>query len=259
MDSTKITGNKTPSTNFIVILFVFAFLLVFLSWIFTQNLRHIPDNETIDLSTSSDKLLISWYNSELHNCIDKFRVDDDDDIASLFLERNYNVTHNKNKLVIGNNIGEAVKLFTDQSLTENKIKIYDIRSMVGIDGEIAYVPSKSIRKKLQRYFLRENIHVDLDFLHKIMANNLDITARKFLYNKLNDRWNTIRSLHNSHVINNKGSYLYMFNTDIINVTGTIDHDSDKGRVTKYNLLCSDLEFKYFIERLTKSSQIQVRI
>lgn len=254
METEKTSTSKTPSTNFIIILFVFAFLLVFFSWFFTQNLRHIPEYSDINLEGNCDKLVTAWYQSELQNHTDKIRINDDLDIASEFIERNYNITINKNKLVIGDDIANAVKTLTGKHISDTKIKIYDIRSMVGIPGEIAYVPSKSLRRKLQKHLDNSEKSVDINFLDKIMSKNLDTTARKFLFDKLNERWNRLLSLQDPRIMNNKGSYLYMFNTDISKVTGSIEHNSSKGVITRYNLLCSDLEFKYFIERLTKDSK-----
>jgi hypothetical protein len=219
-----------------VITFLIAAIVCFyLYYIITKYraLHHIDPNGTLNLQSTDNQLLDSWY--EKYAVTNSINFDLQD-IACKLLHRLFNITVDKNLLVIGDGITN--KLLPNENLGPND-KVFDLRSFIGINLQIVLIHDKFLRKKL---ILRN--HPDIVFLNGLINNNLDTLALGYIQKILKLRWEKILETGNPNILNNGDSFLLLKVNDIPNVTSFKTHHGER-----INLLCSDIIFGELIKRL----------
>ena len=246
---------------FLLVSILIAAIAIIYVWYASRGLNSISDDVILALDTDEDKILSQWYQTQIKPTFD-FQTNDTE-VAVKYLKRLYDLDVDPNSIVVGSSLNAQYRKLTQRRLatqyTAGADCLFDLRSTIGIPGEIAVVMDPRIRTTLFR-----NNTTDASMFTAIINNELDITARDYLHELLNQRWERIRQLNDPNVINSGGSYLYLNitretvsgSTSVLvfdNVTGLITEDG-----ARINLLCSNLEFETLIARWKKSlSNIEV--
>lgn len=244
---------------FIIISITVVLLYILYIWYRTRYLNHVPDTSTLELHTESDKLLTHWYSMNLGTT--HFPIINDLDLASKFLKQLYDIEPNTSYLVIGHKFDKSLyKTHTGHNIQTiyngmkpimNTDVIYDIRSTLGLPGEIAIIHDRELVRMLRR----KTPSIDGSMLDAVLDSNLWSGARDFLQSVLQARWNKIKSIYgNTTQIRETGSYAYV--DDKIHVVQDISNEAQVielfGSVLslggRINLLCSDYEFEACIVR-----------
>jgi len=242
---------------FVIITLMMTIFAILYVWYVTNGLKYAADNATLSLETDDDKLLSNWYeenNKETY----QFNVNDLE-IAVKYLQRVHDINVDQNLIVIGTDLEQYYHNITGKVLsrkfsTESN-SLFDIRSNLGKNGEIAIIRDNNLRKRIQR-----KTKANLTEINQIMDNNLDIMARDYIRDTLKIRWNQINSLDDPNIINNDGSYLYIKENAKIEIGS---HVTVIEKVTalvtplgsRLNLLCTNLEFDSLITRWKKYLEI----
>lgn len=236
---------------FLIGAIIIAVLAVLYVWYVTRGKNSIPDDATILLDTEDDKLLHHWYDNNIQPDYD-FNVDDVE-IAVKYLLRVHEIEVDPSLIVVGSNLAAKYVYLVQESLPTNYSAgsdcLFDIRSHLGINGEIAIIHNPKIRANLQR-----DCTGDLTTIRLIMNNEMDIIARDFLRETLRLRWEQILALNDPSVVNREGSYLYVRTPeDTANLAQPVII-LNKVRALKtpqgarINLLCTNLEFETLMAR-----------
>jgi hypothetical protein len=258
---------------FLVASLLVALLAILYVWYITRWRDAIPDTQPVPLETEDDKLLVHWYNMQLTHSYDSHP--DDIAIAATFLQRIYNIQIDPGFLVIGTNLSDQYRntsvetiYNTSQSNLDpvQRDYIFDIRSVLGKNGEIAIIHNPQIRNRLY-----QANNLDMSEINTIMSHELDLPARDYFREVLQHRWKQIRQLNDRNVLNSQqqeGSYLYLVAVEVVidAALGTVPPDNtvivfspqNTGGVTatiapngaRINLLCTDLEFETLMKRWT---------
>lgn len=220
---------------YLVFLVLVSVISVILMWKLSKNKNLLPIDEILQLSTSDNYLLYDWYKN-LEGTQELY--EDDNVIAARLIENLYGIKICPDFIVIGNNIKIKYYKLTGRKLVPGET-FFDIRSAVGLEGEICVIKNVEVRNILQK-----NAEVDcMDEIRKLVGNNLDKVVRDYLENILRYRWNKILELNDSNVLNDEGSYLYVKSFPGENVE---TKETPYGR--RINLLCKDKEFETMISR-----------
>lgn len=239
---------------FLIAAIIFAIVAVLYVWYITRGLNSIDDNAVLPLESDEDKLLKHWYKANMQQVYD-FNVNDVE-IAAKYLQRIYNIEINPGLLVVGKNLISQYYALTHSSLSyeyrPNADCIFDLRSSLAKEVEVAIIHSDRVRHELQRHNSGDLTEVSL-----IMNSDLDGIAHEFISNVLKFRWEQIDALHDPNVLNHEGSYLYYRSPEGTR-PGTTVTILDKvnalvipfGPTTRarVNLLCSNYEFEALIRR-----------
>lgn len=233
------------SYYFIIFAFIIAVIAIIYIWHVSKQYTSISDDKILLLDTNDDRILSDWYYHHIKQSFDFDLNLDTYDISSKFINRIYNIDIDPNLLVVGLDIKSQyfykttniLPLFSDSTKHDC---FFDIRSLVGKEGEIAIIYDSKVRS-----FLRNNNNnYDITNLNSIIDNNLDIKAKEYLVAVLKYRNDTLTSLNYPGLLNIDGTYAYFENNNIPNV---------ETLKTKFgyriNLLCTDLEFDTLIKRL----------
>jgi len=214
----------------------------------------LSDVATIDLSGDDNPLLTPWYNAHLHLndiVINNHNNGDNYAIAARFLARLHGLRINKEELVIGENLqGQYHKISGRVLIPSNW---FDIRSVLGIKGEIAI-----INNAIHRDHLRRTNTLDMHEIAAIMNANLDKAARDFVSDILRQRWDTLTQLgHPDLVMDERLSKSYAYFTAEDGIIGGIPNII--GMVTdntiRINLLTDEISFRTFIQRYRKEAEL----
>lgn len=224
------------STTFIASMIIIGVIAIIFFW---MKVKNIKEQQIIDLSNSKDKLAEPQYESMVRKKGDRELLEKKEKkkIAAMFLEKHYDIIVSPRYIVYGINLPYHYKKITGKNISI----LYDMRSVLGINGEITVVKNKK-----QRDSFPEDETIDFAIVKDLMDKDLDKKIKDYLYKKLAERWMRLTSLNNPNIINNKGSFLYCKDSDIHNIIGETQLN-----ITKYNLLCSDLEFESLITRLSQ--------
>lgn len=222
------------SYYWIITFLIAAVVCYYVYYIITKhrslNIHQLDPNGKLDLQSTSNQLLDSWY--EQYAVTNSINFDLQD-IACKLLERLFKITVDKNLLVIGDG-----NLLAEENLSHND-KVFDLRSFIGINLQIVVVHDKHLRKKL---ILRNQ--PDIVFLNGLINNNLDTLALGYIQKVLKFRWEKILETGNPNILNNGDSFLFLKVNDIPGVASfTTPHGE------RINLLCSDIVFNELIKRL----------
>ena len=156
---------------------------------------------------------------------------------------------------MGTNLSSQYTKLTGKQLLSRYVPnvdcIFDIRSTIGKDGEIAIIYN-------QKYvdILRHHNNYNLSEINDIIDSEIDILARDFLQDILKFRWEQISQANNTNVLNSEGSYLYMtIPEEILSPETVLLPGNIIAAITplgaRINLLCSNLEFESLISRLNR--------
>jgi hypothetical protein len=262
---------------FLVFFAMITLIFIFYVWYVTRYTHSIPDNQLVPLNTDDDKILIHWYNAYINHVFDFQNTDLE--IAAKYLRRIHKLEINPNLLIVGTNLEEQYTKITgdklepkysfeiEKSKSDTEIDpridkvdcIFDIRSTLGKNGEIAVIHNPRIRNILYR-----TNNLNLSEVNSIIDNDMDLTARDHIGEVLKFRWEQIRQLNDHDIINTKsqqGSYLYLrvpnesttepsnqgLNEKTITVLKSVAAMSTP-RGARINLLCSNYEFESLIKR-----------
>lgn len=215
---------------FIIALIIVAFLSIIYVWYLSKSINYYPEDQILDLSTDDDKLLSNWYATNLH-IMYEYGVNELE-LASTYLHNVYDLEIDQDLLVVGNDIGQQYNALTNKELPKDCL--FDLRSSLGISGEIAIIKNKGIRNRLRR-----NNNYDFKMLYEIVKSNVDKNAHIALQEILKYRWTKITEVLG---LEGAGSYLYL-PEEIPNVNSLKINN-----MYRTNLLCSDLEFNTFLKR-----------
>lgn len=238
----------------LVTLVIIALISIAYVWYVTRGLNSIADDQPLSLDSDDDKLLIHWYKLYTKNSFD-FNITDQQ-IAAKYLQRIHNIDINHNLIVAGNNLDAQYHKLTGNHLlsvyTDNSDCIFDIRSVIGKNGEIAIIHNDKIRDSLK---MTNNLN--LSDINDVIDSDIDTVARDFLQEILRGRWQQITDTNNSSILNSEGSYLYMTLPDDILSPDTVTLPGNIiAAITpigaRINLLCTHLEFESLISRLSQS-------
>lgn len=214
-----------------VLLFMFIAVVVIVTiiWYLSKPYRYMPDSEILDLSDSKDELVLPWITKkEISNS----------EMEELLLKALKIDTTN---VVYGHNLRSLYNKLTGKVLRTNKTW-FDLRTLTSFPAELAVVDDSNVAFSMRKKFK----DLDLKDLTYIMAVDPELTVTNYLKQILDSRWETIRGLNDTKVINNNGTYLY-YKTDTDTIFGNV-----KGSLTseglRLNLLCSNLQFKTLISR-----------
>lgn len=227
---------------FIIILIIVALLSILYVWYISKSINNYPDDKILDLSTDEDKILSNWYSDNL-KIIYEYGINEED-IAVEYLHNVYNLEVDPKSIVIGNNIYSQYMKITGKELPKDSI--FDLRSSLGIPGEIAIITNNKIRNKL----IRTN-NYDIKMLYEIVKSGVDKNAHLVLQEILKYRWTKIKETLN---LEGSGSYLYLQSENIPDTStfevfpGVVSSVTDNS--FRINLLCTDLEFNTFLKRAT---------
>lgn len=223
-------------------LIIISCVVIILTWMFTYSYRHIPDSENLDLSTDDNTLFGKWL---LDNIKPSLIIDlDDFATAADFIQRNFQEEIDPSSIVVGENLqssyykltGKYLALFNEA--TEGD-KIFHLRDIIGIEGEIAVISNpKTV------IALRQSNEFSMNKLHSLITVDGDKLCYNYLQNVLTSRWKIINDLQSESVINTYGSYLYLKGVTIPNVS-----TYENNKLHRINLLCTDLQFKTLIQRI----------
>lgn len=223
-------------------LIVISVAVIILTWMFTYSYRHIPDSEILDLSTDNNMLFGKWLSDNIKTSL----VIDLDDFATAadFLQRNFQEEIQPSSIVVGENLQASYYKLTKKYLvpfneSTDKDRIFHLRDIIGISGEIAVISDPTIVASLRR-----SNEFSMNQLHSMISVEGDKLCYNYLQNILTNRWKIINDLQSESVINSYGSYLYLKNVTTPNVQV---HQIDK--ISRINLLCTDLQFKTLIQRI----------
>ena len=220
---------------YLVISFAVALIAVIYIWWVTRGLGTISDDTILLLNTTDNYLFAEWYKHHIKPSFD-FNINEYE-IAARLLHSLYDIEVDPNLIVIGNDIASQYHKLTRKYLPSDSI--YDIRSAIGINTEIALIYDDRLRS-----ILRRNNNLDsFNDIPPIIETKLEIVAKKYLSQILKYRWNKIIELGDDRVINNSGTFLYMTACDIPNVETALTPIG-----FRLNLLCGNLEFETLISR-----------
>lgn len=198
-----------------------------------RSLYHV--DKVLSLHTTENAILDLWYiKKSVTSLVTLFDIQE---LASQLLLKIYNISVDKNLLVMSDNLSD--KLI-------NVHQIYDLRSTIGINIEIAVVDDDDLRKKVIIKTLDDDI--DIGFLNGVINNDLYSLTKTYVPKILESRWQKILSGgFDGYIPNDNKSFIYIKN-DI-----DLEKLNIKSLPTKFgqriNLLCSDLDFNSLLERL----------
>lgn len=259
--------------SYLVFLIIFTIVLILIAWLYSKYLSYYNSNKVLSLESDDDELLTDWYKSnikpiytvELNNTI----------IAAKYISQIYNIDIDPSLLVVGQNLSDKFiniissnnfntkdqKLFMSSNINDissiikdNNI-LFDIRSSLGINCDIAIIHNSNLRNKLQKDSL-----YDLYTLDSILETNHALAVHKYLSNELNARWDVISSINLPNILNNNGSFVYLkvdpnFYSDKYYNTVITIFDNIQATMTpkgaRINLLCSHNNFKLLMTRLSQ--------
>jgi len=234
---------------YLIISFVISIIAIIYIWYITRNISFISDNELLPLNTTSNSLLSNWYKKYAKPSFTFFI--DEYLTASTLLKRLYNLEIDPNIILIGENLSSQYYNITrqhllpfssDTSYSPHLNYLFDIRSSIGLNYDIAIIHNPRILS-----LLRRTNTIDLSETISILDNELEVIAKNYLSQILKYRWDKINSIPDTNILNTTGSFLYLRHCNIANIE-TISTPFG----FRINLLCSDLEFETFINRWKKS-------
>ena len=227
-----------------------AVLAILYVWYVTRGLNSVTDTAVLSLETEEDKLLLHWYKANIRPAYD-FNVNDIE-IAAKYLHRVHGLDINPNLLVVGTNLDHQYYNHTRNLLSRKYVSgtdcLFDIRSNLAKNGEIAVIHNTKVRSVLQR-----DNSIDLTEVNIIMNNDLDVMARDYIQDVLKVRWDQINALDDPNVANYEGSYVYL-RVETNNRSGNpiTVFDTVTAMMTpsgaRINLLCTNYEFEALIRR-----------
>lgn len=227
---------------YLVFTFIIAIIAIIYIWYASREINSISDDKILSLETREDRILSNWYKQ---NIKPSFNFDlDENVIAAKFLHRIYDLEINPDLLVIGTDLASQYTSLSQQSLisgmnhTPASDCIFDIRSSIGKEGEIAIIHDVRIRS-----ILRNNNNYDPIELNAVLEYELDIIARDYLKTVMKYRWDKLIQLNNPNLINKEGTFAYFTDFNIPNV-----QTANTKQGVRINLLCTDLEFETLIKR-----------
>jgi len=232
---------------FLLITFIVALIAIFYIWYITLDLRSIPDDKILSLETDENKLLQQWFQNNITPSI--IPNLDANEVAAKFLRRMFNIEVDSNLLVLGTNITIPLNHKLSSQYQPGSDIIFDLRSMVGVTGNIMVIHDPNLRSQLRR-----NNNYDPSLLDTMMDKGADLVAREYIVKVLEYRWNKLLELNDPNILNNKGSYLYLRDCQIPNVT---TFTAKYGNKTRINLLCTDLEFETLLKRWSSQTSITI--
>ena len=234
---------------YLIISFLISIIAIIYIWYITRNISFISDSELLSLNTTDNSLLSNWYKRYAKPSFTFFI--DEYLTASTLLKRLYNIEIDPNNLVIGENLSSQYYNIThqhllpfssDTSYSSHLNYLFDIRSSIGLNYDIAIIHNPRLLS-----LLRRSNTIDLSETISIIDNELDIIAKNYLSQILKYRWDKINSISDINILNTSGSFLYLRHCNIPNIETV---STSLG--FRINLLCSDLEFETFINRWKKS-------
>jgi len=215
-------------------LIIVALLSILYVWYMSKTINNYPDDKILDLSNNNDSILSKWYESTIQII---YQYDNDEsEIAAEYLHNVYDLEVDPKLIVIGENLNSQYKKLTRKELPKNCI--FDLRSSLGIPGEIAIINNDKIRNILIR-----NNNYDIKLLYEIVKSKVDKIAHDALQEILKYRWSQITETLD---IKGFGSYLYLENDTEEIFPGVLSKITEEG--CRINLLCTDLEFNTFLKR-----------
>jgi hypothetical protein len=234
---------------YLVISFIIAIIAIIYIWYMTRSVNTIPDTTILALNTADNYLLESWYKRFAKPSL-VFDINEYETAARL-LKRLYDIDVDPNLIVIGENLSSQYYQITQMHLSshtnqQNSLEntVYDIRSAIGVNYDIAIINNPRVRATLRR-----NNTVDLSETIYIMSNELDVIARDYLKQILKYRWDKINEISDPSILNAGGTFLYLRECNIPNIE-TISTPFG----FRINLLCNDLEFETLIKRWSSSRE-----
>jgi hypothetical protein len=238
---------------FLIGAIIIAVLAIVYVWYVTRGRNSISDDATISLDTEDDKLLHHWYDSNIQPDYDFTTTDVE--IAVKYLHRIHEIEIDPSLLVVGSNLNATYLQLTQQAFPTTYVVgsdyLFEIRSHLAVNGEIAIVQNPAIRANLQRTSTG-----DLTTIRLIMNNEMDLMARDFVRETLRLRWEQILALNDPSVLNRGGSYLYLrapedaaMNQPILMLNKILALKTTQG--ARINLLCTNLEFETLMTRWRK--------
>ena len=237
----------------LLILVIIALISIAYVWYVTRGLHSLSEDQHLSLDSTDDKLLFHWYKLHTNH---SFNFDiTDQEIAKKYLHRIYDINVDAHFIVVGTNLSSQYTKLTGKQLLSRYVPnvdcIFDIRSTIGKDGEIAIIYN-------QKYvdILRHHNNYNLSEINDIIDSEIDILARDFLQDILKFRWEQISQANNTNVLNSEGSYLYLsIPEEILSPETVLLPGNIIAAITplgaRINLLCSNLEFESLISRLNR--------
>ena len=236
---------------YLFITLAIAIIAILYVWYMTRGINSIPDATTLLLNTTDNYLLADWYKHYLKPSL-VFDVNENE-VAVRLLQRLYNIQVDQNLIVTGNNIGSQYHTLTNRQISNdvtntNIDTIYDIRSAIGVNTDIALIHNERLRNTLRR----NNTSDFSSEILPIMESELEIVAKDYLDQVLKYRWGKIIELNDDRVTNNNDSkiamglydtFLYLRECNIPNI-----ESATTPMGFRINLLCGDLEFETLIKR-----------
>lgn len=254
---------------FIIFSILVVLLYIVYIWYKTQYSNYISDDVNVVLNDDDNKLLKHWYKMHIGDVV--FTDTNELDVAANFLLIMYGIEVDTNLIVIGDFIdrkfyleqtGQTLNtIYNDENIDCEGDIIYDIRSVLGLVGEIAIIHDQ----KLVMHMRRRTQSIDIGELDSIINSDICTGARDYLREVLKLRWDEIMKI-SPYTKHTTGSYLFLESGDkfhineypkdqmidnIIGFFGTTNKGHIMTQNGRTNLLCSDYEFRALIDRWGK--------
>jgi hypothetical protein len=231
-------------TTFISFTTLFLTFAIFYLWKKSRELNYIDPHVVLSLGNDNNGLARKWIDMNIKYEFD-FNIGSSFTTGSKLLSR---ITNKEIKypVLMGNNIYEkyseisGITLDRYEHFSNNDIDIYNIRNLIGIDGDIAVVKNNTFYEKL----IRKIDYFDDTEIKDLIYSDLDIILYNSTQNNLKYRWDIITKYLDNDLINRYGSYAYLKTSSIPNTTLK---KTSKGY--RLNMLCSSLEFDTLVSRL----------
>ena len=226
---------------YFIVLIMVTIIVVLYMWYVTRWKNYISDSEPLHLEGEENNIISNWY--KLYSTAPLDMTLDDINIAVKYLAKVHNLNIFESEMVVGNDLDIQYYEKTGKKLSliyrDDLDCIFDLRTELGKNIEIAVIRDTKIRKKLYR---DNTLHISE--INRILDSDIAITAKRYMKSILDERWDKIKKVNSDGVVNTYGSYLYL-KSDFI-YGDIITAESPYGK--RINLLCSDLDFEIFLNR-----------
>jgi hypothetical protein len=245
-------------------------VVLFFVWQKTKNLTH---DDVLILNSYKFPSLEQWYINHAEPTLPSFLQEEE--IAKDYIETLHKLSVNKEDLVIGLRLKEKYKkiyeknkeLLKHVTSVSDQIKFFDLRSEIGLPGEIAIIPNKEVRNLLYKIRInKKDLYDSKEYYNDIIKNNELYWIRKvnkkfypILYTHttsiLQERWEKLNHLFQDHLFQKTKKHKSVFviknnkersSGQICDQLRIIAKEEDYGSVI--NMLCSNKEFDTLVNR-----------
>lgn len=231
---------------YLLVLVIISVLVVVFVWLVTKNYHGVHDSQMLNLDGDDDRLLKPHFDQQVP--IGKSSSADDYEIAAKYLARVYTLNIKPTQIVLGTNIRDDYYKLTGRDISSiyrvGRDTVFDLRSSLGISGEIAIIHDKRLIKRL-------DTGLDMSRVNDIIEANFDIAAKEILDKTLAARADILKTLLPDVIIDNSYAYLRQYD-NLVNYRNVVGKLTEYG--VRWNLLMSIPEFDALVYRIQNQVQ-----